>query len=236
MIVFSFWPDVDHDQGDRRPAWRWPDTCSSTARSSARGCIMAQGRQNTNYAINLYACHPFFIQGFASMTNGENTAFVPDPHLPRVPRVSRATSATTRTRRSSPTSCTTRPRSLGFGIEAYKHVITPLQDEDIDSHPDAALPAQPEAVLPAAHHRRPELRHRLPARRQPLHGPGPQEAAARAWSAASPGCSPFPRRSAAWTPPSRCGTRAGIFSPCTWTPRSSAPTARRFGYAARKTH
>jgi predicted glutamine amidotransferase len=26
--------------------------------------IMAQGRQNTNYAINLYACHPFFIQGF----------------------------------------------------------------------------------------------------------------------------------------------------------------------------
>ena len=28
-------------------------------------------------------------------------------------------------------------RSLGFGIEAYKHVITPLQDEDIDRHPDA---------------------------------------------------------------------------------------------------
>ena len=38
---------------------------------------MAQGRQNTNYGINLYACHPFFIQGVATMTNGENTAFVP---------------------------------------------------------------------------------------------------------------------------------------------------------------
>ena len=38
---------------------------------------MAQGRQNTNYGINLYACHPFFIQGISTMTNGENTAFVP---------------------------------------------------------------------------------------------------------------------------------------------------------------
>ena len=27
--------------------------------------VMAQGRQNTNYGINLYACHPFFIQGIA---------------------------------------------------------------------------------------------------------------------------------------------------------------------------
>jgi glutamate synthase domain-containing protein 1 len=39
--------------------------------------VLAQGRQNTNYAIYLYACHPFFIQGYATMTNGENTAFVP---------------------------------------------------------------------------------------------------------------------------------------------------------------
>jgi glutamate synthase domain-containing protein 1 len=39
--------------------------------------ILAQGRQNTNYAIYLYACHPFFIEGYCSMTNGENTAFVP---------------------------------------------------------------------------------------------------------------------------------------------------------------
>ena len=38
--------------------------------------IMAQGRQNTNYGITLYACHPFFIQGYSTMTNGENTAFV----------------------------------------------------------------------------------------------------------------------------------------------------------------
>ncbi len=30
--------------------------------------VMAQGRQNTNYGINLYACHPFFIQGIATMT------------------------------------------------------------------------------------------------------------------------------------------------------------------------
>ena len=39
--------------------------------------ILAQGRQNTNYDIYLYACHPFFLQGYCTMTNGENTAFVP---------------------------------------------------------------------------------------------------------------------------------------------------------------
>ena len=39
--------------------------------------IFAQGRQNTNYSDIPHACHPFFIQGYCSMTNGENTAFVP---------------------------------------------------------------------------------------------------------------------------------------------------------------
>jgi hypothetical protein len=48
--------------------------------------IMAQGRQNTNYAITLYACHPFFIQGYSTMTNGENTQrFLPTSCTMRFP-------------------------------------------------------------------------------------------------------------------------------------------------------
>jgi glutamate synthase domain-containing protein 1 len=76
MIVFSFWPDVImiKEIGDPLTVARYLgfDRKELNAR-----IIMAQGRQNTNYAINLYACHPFFMQGFATMTNGENTAFVP---------------------------------------------------------------------------------------------------------------------------------------------------------------
>ena len=234
MIVFSFWPDVVmlKEIGDPLSVARHLQLDRKELHARV---IMAQGRQNTNYAINLYACHPFFIQGFASMTNGENTAFVPirtfleSRGFPGYIGYNSDSEVFTHILHYT-------TRSLGFGIEAYKHVITPLQDGDIDRHPNAALPAQPQAVLPAAHHRRPQLRHRLPARRQPLHGAGPQETAARASSAASPGCTPSPRRSAAWTPPSRCATRARTFSPWCWTPRSSPPTARRFGYAARKTH
>jgi glutamate synthase domain-containing protein 1 len=100
--------------------------------------IMAQGRQNTNYAINLYACHPFFIQGFASMTNGENTAFVPirtfleSRGFPGYVGYNSDSEVFTHILHYA-------HRTLGFGIETYKHVITPLQDEDIAKHPNAHL-------------------------------------------------------------------------------------------------
>jgi glutamate synthase domain-containing protein 1 len=98
--------------------------------------ILAQGRQNTNYAIDLYACHPFFIQGVTTMTNGENTAFIPIREF--------------LTSRGFPGYMGYQSDSevfthilhftlyrLGLGIEAYKHIITPLQDEDLERHPDA---------------------------------------------------------------------------------------------------
>jgi hypothetical protein len=76
MVVFSFWPDVIMIKEIGDPVDVAEYLQLDRKELSAR-IIMAQGRQNTNYAINLYACHPFFIQGIATMTNGENTAFVP---------------------------------------------------------------------------------------------------------------------------------------------------------------
>jgi hypothetical protein len=96
---------------------------------------MAQGRQNTNYAINLYACHPFFIQGFSTMTNGENTAFIPSGNTSN-PAGFPATPATSPIRRCSPTSCII-PSTAGLWPRAYKHIITPLQDGDLEKHPNA---------------------------------------------------------------------------------------------------
>ncbi len=76
IIVFSFYPDILtlKEVGDPLELGEFFGLDNSTLKAKI---IFAQGRQNTNYAINLYACHPFFIQGYGSMTNGENTAFVP---------------------------------------------------------------------------------------------------------------------------------------------------------------
>ena len=42
---------------------------------------MAQGRQNTNYAINLYACHPFFIQGVSHHDQWREHGLCPHPRI-----------------------------------------------------------------------------------------------------------------------------------------------------------
>ena len=100
--------------------------------------IMAQGRQNTNYAINLYACHPFFIQGVASMTNGENTAFIPirefleSRGFPGYMGYQSDSEVFTHILHYT-------IYRLGLGIEAYKHIITPLQDPDLEKHPNGAF-------------------------------------------------------------------------------------------------
>ena len=76
LSVFSFWPDVAMIKEVGWPLQIGNMLSLHDGQIKSRVC-MAQGRQNTNYGINLYACHPFFIQGISTMTNGENTAFVP---------------------------------------------------------------------------------------------------------------------------------------------------------------
>ena len=137
MFVFSFWPDVImiKEVGDPMDiaGYLGLDREELFARR-----IMAQGRQNTNYGINLYACHPFFIQGIASMTNGENTAFVP------IKEYLSTQGVTGYEGYHSDSEVFTHIlhftlKELGLGIEAYKHIITPLQDLDLLNHPDGAF-------------------------------------------------------------------------------------------------
>ncbi len=137
MIVYSFWPDVImlKEIGD-------PMTIANYLKLDRKELqarvIMAQGRQNTNYAIDLYACHPFFIQGYATMTNGENTAFTPIKEF----LLSRNFEGYTGYQSDSEVFTHIlhyTANTLGLGIEAYKHIITPLQDDDLAAHPDALL-------------------------------------------------------------------------------------------------
>jgi glutamate synthase domain-containing protein 1 len=135
MIVFSFWPDVIMIKEIGDPM-RVAEYLRLDRKDLYARVIMAQGRQNTNYAINLYACHPFFIQGFSTMTNGENTAFVPI----RSYLQSRGFAGYTGYQSDSEVFTHILHYTLsklGLSVEAYKHVITPLQDDAIEQHPDA---------------------------------------------------------------------------------------------------
>jgi hypothetical protein len=134
MMVFSFWPDVImlKEIGDPLEV---ADYLGLDKRGIMARSMLAQGRQNTNYAITLYACHPFFIQGVATMTNGENTAFVPireflmSRNCPGYIGYQSDSEVFTHIMHYT-------QYRLGMGLEAYKHIITPLKDEELIRHPD----------------------------------------------------------------------------------------------------
>ncbi len=135
IIVFSFYPDIIalKEVGDPLQLGEFFGLDTSTLKARI---ILAQGRQNTNYAINLYACHPFFIQGYGSMTNGENTAFIPireflmSRGFPGYMGYNSDSEVFTHILHYS---C----RRLGFPLTYYKDIITPLKTSEIEMRPDS---------------------------------------------------------------------------------------------------
>jgi glutamate synthase domain-containing protein 1 len=136
IMIFSFWPDsiMIKEVGDPLTLAEYLglDRKELTAR-----IILSQGRQNTNYSIDIYACHPFFIQGMATMTNGENTAFVPireflmSRNFPGYVGYQSDSEVFTHILHYM-------QNQLGMGIEMYKHIITPLKDDELTRHTDGA--------------------------------------------------------------------------------------------------
>ncbi|MBG0791854.1 MAG: glutamate synthase [Desulfovibrionaceae bacterium] len=134
IMVFSLWPDtiMIKEVGDPLAIGEYLKL--GREELYARH-ILAQGRQNTNYAINLYACHPFFIEGISTMTNGENTAFVP------IREYLQSRGVTGYEGYQSDSEVFTHiahfaTKKLGLDISSYKHVITPMNDEEMAGHPD----------------------------------------------------------------------------------------------------
>ena len=133
LTIFSFWPDVVMIKEVGWPLDVGHALSLNDNRIIAR-VVMAQGRQNTNYGINLYACHPFFIQGIGSMTNGENTAFVPikewliGKNIPGYIGYHSDSEVFTHILHYV-------TKRLKLPLDAYKHVITPLKTEELDTHP-----------------------------------------------------------------------------------------------------
>ncbi|MDH5297807.1 MAG: glutamate synthase [Desulfobulbaceae bacterium] len=133
LTVFSLWPDVAMIKEVGWPLAVGNGLGLNDHRIKAR-VVMAQGRQNTNWGINLYACHPFFIQGIASMTNGENTAFVPikewliGMHHPGYIGYQSDSEVFTHILHYA-------VKQLKLPLEAYKHIITPLNTKELAAHP-----------------------------------------------------------------------------------------------------
>jgi glutamate synthase domain-containing protein 1 len=134
LVVFSFYPDILtlKEVGDPIELCDFFNLQNEDLKAKI---ILAQGRQNTNYSINLYACHPFFIQGFSTMTNGENTAFVPIREF-----------LTSRgflgySGYDSDSEVFTHilhyiVKRLGLPLQYYKDVITPLKDSEMEKRKD----------------------------------------------------------------------------------------------------
>jgi len=137
MFVFSFWPDtvLIKEIGDPVEVARYLGLENNGLKARI---IMAQGRQNTNHHIDLYACHPFFLQGFSTMTNGENTAFLPNRDFlmsrgfPGYDGYMSDSEVFTHILHYTMS-------KLKLGLEAFKHVITPLADDSLQAHDNAAL-------------------------------------------------------------------------------------------------
>lgn len=135
IFAFSFYPDVLtlKEVGDPLQLGEFFNLDKSGIKSKI---VLAQGRQNTNYAIYLYACHPFFIQGYGTMTNGENTAFVPIREF----LTGRGNPGYTGYNSDSEVFTHIMHymhRSLGYPLRYFKDVITPLKETELDQRPDA---------------------------------------------------------------------------------------------------
>ena len=134
-FVYSFWPDLltlkeigdPRDIGTYFNLWEPNDTFTARV-------ITAQCRQNTNYDIVRYAAHPFHLQGYTALANGENTFYLKNKEFQQ--QLHRGYIGF-----ESDSQCFLYTlhyvhRELGWPLQYYKHVVTPLPFEEIDARQD----------------------------------------------------------------------------------------------------
>ncbi|MDT8419885.1 MAG: glutamine amidotransferase family protein [Desulfuromonadales bacterium] len=134
-FVYSFWPDVItlKEIGDPRDIGTYFNLWEADDRFTAK-VITAQCRQNTNYDIVRYAAHPFFLQGYTALANGENTFYLKNKEFQQ--GLHRGYIGF-----ESDSQCFLYTlhyihRELGWPLHYYKHVVTPLPFEDIEQRED----------------------------------------------------------------------------------------------------
>jgi len=134
-FVYSFWPDVVtlKEIGDPRDIGTYFRLWQKDEKFTAK-VITAQCRQNTNYDIVRYAAHPFHLQGYTALANGENTFYLKNVEVQR--KLHRGYIGF-----ESDSQCFLYTlhyvhRELGWPLRYYKHVVTPLPFEDLKRRED----------------------------------------------------------------------------------------------------
>jgi glutamate synthase domain-containing protein 1 len=129
-FVYSFWPDVLTLKEIGNPADigvyfnLWQEDTDFCAK-----IITVQCRQNTNYAIVRYAAHPFFLQGYTVLANGENTFYVKNKEFQS--SLHRGYIGFESDSQCFLYTLHYLQRELKWPLEYYKHVITPLPFQDL---------------------------------------------------------------------------------------------------------
>ena len=134
-FVYSFWPDVVtlKEIGDPRDIGTYFNLWEPNDRFTAR-VITAQCRQNTNYDIVRYAAHPFFMQGYTTLANGENTFYLKNVEFQS--KLHRGYIGFESDSQCFLYSLHYVHRELNWPLSYFKHVITPLPFEDIERRGD----------------------------------------------------------------------------------------------------
>ena len=134
-FVYSFWPDVItlKEIGDPRDIGTYFNLWEADDRFTAK-VITAQCRQNTNYDIVRYAAHPFFMQGYTALANGENTFYLKNKEFQQ--GLHRGYIGFESDSQCFLYSLHYIHRELGWPLHYYKHVVTPLPFEDIEQRED----------------------------------------------------------------------------------------------------
>ncbi len=130
-FAYSFWPDVItlKEIGDPRDIGTYFNLWKEDERFTAK-VITAQCRQNTNYDIVRYAAHPFHLQGYTALANGENTFYMKNKEFQQ--KLHRGYIGF-----ESDSQCFLYTlhyvhRELGWPLQYYKQVVTPLPFEEVE--------------------------------------------------------------------------------------------------------
>ncbi len=136
--VYSFWPDtlMLKEIGDPKDIGTYFNLDKPNGDFVSK-IITVQCRQNTNYDIVRYAAHPFFLQGYTVLANGENTFYEKNKLFQK--NLFKGYIGF-----ESDSQCFLYTlhyvnKILKWPLKYYKHVITPLEYDEILERPDSEI-------------------------------------------------------------------------------------------------
>lgn len=145
-FIYSFWPDTltlkeigsPKDIGTYFNLWEGNKDLTSSI-------ITAQCRQNTNYDVVRYAAHPFFLEGYTGLVNGENTFYEKNKFYQK--KLYKGYVGF-----ESDSQCILYTlhyihKILRWPIQYFKHAITPLEYDEIIKRKDKEILLRIKAAL-----------------------------------------------------------------------------------------